>query len=48
MEEKTRKINVTTMLEPEIFQRLTEISRQTDKSISALIREAVKEWLKNQ
>jgi predicted DNA-binding protein len=48
MEEKTRKINVTTMLEPEIFQKLAAISRQTGKSISALIREAVKEWLKNQ
>jgi predicted DNA-binding protein len=41
-----RKINVTTMLEPEHYDQLTELSRETGKSISALIREAVEKWLK--
>jgi predicted DNA-binding protein len=40
-----RKINVTTMLEPEHYDQLTELSRETGKSISALIREAVEKWL---
>jgi len=40
-----RKINVTTMLNPEDFQRLTDLSRETGKSISSLIREAVQTWL---
>jgi len=43
---KVRKINVTTMLNPQDFEALTNLSRETGKSISALIREAVKEWLK--
>jgi len=43
-----RKINVTTMLEPEDFEHLTEISRETGESISGLIREAVKEWIKRE
>ena len=42
---KPRKINVTTMLDPSHFNRLTEISRETGKSVSSLIREAVSEYL---
>jgi predicted DNA-binding protein len=41
-----RKINVTTMLNPEDYDRLTDLSRETGKSISALIREMVQEGLK--
>jgi len=41
-----KKVNATTMLELETFQKLTELSRETGKSISALIREAVRQWLK--
>lgn len=43
---KVRKVNVTTMLELEQFEKIAELSRETGKSISALIREAVEEWLK--
>jgi predicted DNA-binding protein len=44
--ERARKINVTTMLDPTDFERLSDLSRETGKPISALIREAVKEFLK--
>jgi len=43
--EHKRKINVTTMLDPEDFEQLTELSRKNAKPISALIRMAVKEFL---
>jgi len=43
---RVRKVNVTTMLDPEQFDKLADISRREGKSISALIREAVAEWLK--
>ncbi len=44
--ERIRKVNVTTMLDPKDFERLSALSRETGKPISALIREAVEECLK--
>jgi predicted DNA-binding protein len=36
-----KKIQVTAMVELETYQRLTDLSRETGKSISALVREAI-------
>ena len=40
-----RKINTTVMLDPEDFEALTEMSRETGESLSGLIRRAVKQFL---
>jgi predicted DNA-binding protein len=36
-----KKVQVTAMVELETYQRLTDLSRETGKSISALVREAI-------
>jgi predicted DNA-binding protein len=36
-----KKVQVTAMVEMETYQRLVDLSRQTGKSISTLVREAV-------
>jgi predicted DNA-binding protein len=42
----THKVNVSAYIEQEDLERLEDLSRETGKSISALIREAVQEFLK--
>jgi len=42
----TRKKLASTLLDDEDLQKLEDLSRVTGHSISSLIREAVKEWLK--
>jgi predicted DNA-binding protein len=41
-----KKVQVTAMVEMETYQRLVDLSRQTGKSISTLVREAVEKMLK--
>jgi len=36
-----KKVQVTAMIEMETYQRLADLSRETGKSISTLVREAV-------
>jgi predicted DNA-binding protein len=41
-----KKVQVTAMVEMEAYQRLADLSRETGKSISRLVREAVEKTLK--
>jgi len=41
----THKVNVSAYIEPEDLERLEDLSRQTDESISSMICRAVKEFL---
>jgi len=41
-----RKFTVTVFLDPEDYNTLVDLSRKTGDSLSALIREAVKRYLK--
>jgi len=45
---KMKKRGVTVQLSEDDIKALTEISRKTDRSISSLIREAVKKWLEEE
>jgi predicted DNA-binding protein len=40
-----RKVVTTAFLDPEDYEKLTDLSREESTSVSALIREAVKEFL---
>jgi predicted DNA-binding protein len=41
-----KKVQVTAMVEMETYQHLADLSRETGKSISRLVREAVEKMLK--
>ena len=41
-----RKVSVTTSIDLEALEKIEKVSRETGKSVSAIIREAVYEWLK--
>lgn len=41
-----KKIRVTVLLSSEDVRSLEDMSKETDRSLSSLVREAVKEWLK--
>jgi len=45
--EKERKISVSTLLSPEVVDRLDQICREERKSLSGIIREAVEQFVKN-
>jgi len=40
-----RKVKVSVLIEQEDLERLEDLSRETGKSISSMVREAVKEFL---
>ena len=44
----SRKVNVTAMVDQETFSKLVELKKRTGKTLSALVREAVEEWLRRQ
>jgi predicted DNA-binding protein len=43
-----RKNPVTIYLSEEDYQKLANISREKERSISSIVREVIKEWLKSQ
>ncbi|MGB9779072.1 MAG: ribbon-helix-helix domain-containing protein [Candidatus Bathyarchaeales archaeon] len=42
-----RKVKISVLIEQEDLQRLEDLSRETGKSISSLVRMAVKEFLES-
>lgn len=46
MPKKGRRVGIYTYVNPEDSEKLSDMSRETGTSISGLVRQAVKEWLK--